>query len=100
MQEGYADYTGRRAMIYTPCVYAGTQQYAASWAGDTGGGFDTVVAMLNYGLSGHSNVTCDMDITSLEGIHYGFLSPWTQQLGWRTWNLPWFMRQEVLEAVR
>ena len=100
MQEGFADYTGRRAMIYTPCVYAGTQQYAASWAGDTGGGFDTVVAMLNYGLSGHSNVTCDMHITSLEGIHYGFLSPWTQQLGWRTWNLPWFMRQEVLEAVR
>ncbi len=100
MKEGYANHTGRRAMIYTPCVYAGTQQYAASWAGDTGGGFDTVVAMLNYGLSGHSNVTCDMDITSLEGIHYGFLSPWTQQLGWRNWNLPWFMRDEVLEAVR
>ncbi len=100
MQEGFSNHTGRRAVIYTPCLYAGSQRYAASWAGDTGGGFDTVVAMLNFGLSGHSNVTCDMEVTTKEGIHYGFLSPWTQQLGWRTWHQPWFLRDELSECIR
>lgn len=100
MQEGFTDHTGRRAVIYTPCLFAGTQRYAASWAGDTGGGYDTVVAMLNFGLSGHSNVTCDMEVVTMEGIHYGFLSPWTQQLGWRNWQQPWFLREELCEAVR
>ena len=100
MQEGFANHTGRRAVIYTSCLFSGTQRYAASWAGDTGGGYDTVVAMLNYGLSGHSNVTCDMEVITKEGIHYGFLSPWTQQLGWRNWQQPWFLRDELCEAVR
>ena len=100
MQEGFTEHTGRRAVIYTPCLYAGTQRYAASWAGDTGGGFDTVVAMLNFGLSGHSNVTCDMEAISMEGIHYGFLSPWTQQLGWRNWQQPWFLGDELCDAIR
>ncbi len=100
MQEGFTGHTGRRAVIYTPCIYAGSQRYCASWAGDTGGGYDTVVAMLNYGLSGHTNVTCDMEATSVYGIHYGFLSPWTQQLGWRNWNQPWFLREELEDMIR
>lgn len=100
MQEGFSNHTGRRAVIYTPCVYSGTQRYAASWAGDTGGGFDTVIAMLNFGLSGHSNVTCDMEVVSKEGIHYGFLSPWTQQLGWRNWQQPWFLRDELCQCIK
>ena len=101
MQEGFKDHTdGRRAFIYTPCVYAGTQKYAASWAGDTGGGFDTVVAMLNFGLSGHTNVTCDMDPTDPKSLHYGFFTPWVQQLGWRNWHQPWFLREELEEMIR
>ena len=100
MQEGFSDHTGRRAVIYTPCIYAGTQRYAASWAGDTGGGFDTVIAMLNFGLSGHSNVTCDMDVSKPYGIHYGFLSPWTQQLVWRTWNYPWFLDDKKKKLIK
>jgi alpha-glucosidase (family GH31 glycosyl hydrolase) len=101
MQQGFTNHTdGRRAFIYTPCLYAGTQQYAASWAGDTGGGYDTVVAMLNFGLSGHTNVTCDMEVTTKEGIHYGFFAPWCQQLGWRNWHQPWFLREELEDMVR
>ena len=100
MQEGFTEHTGRRAVIYTPCIYAGTQRYAASWAGDTGGGFDTVIAMLNFGLSGHSNATCDMDVTTIEGVHYGFFTPWVQQLTWRTWNYPWFMRDEIKDGIK
>ena len=101
MMQGFRDYTdGRRAIIYTPCMYAGSQQYCASWAGDTGGGYDTVVAMLNYGLSGHANVTADMEATIPEGIHYGFFMPWVQQLGWRNWNQPWFLGEELESMIR
>ena len=101
MQNGFNKHTdGRRAFVYTACVYAGSQRYAASWAGDTGGGYDTVIAMLNYGLSGHVNVSCDMEVTCREGIHYGFLSPYTQQLGWRNWQQPWFLREELEDMIR
>ena len=64
------------------------------------GGYDTVIAMLNYGLSGHVNVSCDMEVTRKEGIHYGFLSPYTQQLGWRNWQQPWFLRDELEDMIR
>ena len=101
MQEGFNDQTdGRRCFIYTASIYAGSQRYAASWAGDTGGGYDTVIAMLNYGLSGHINVSCDMEVTSKEGIHYGFFCPWVQQLGWRNWHQPWFLREELENMIR
>ena len=101
MMEGFRDHTdGRRAIIYTPCMYAGSQKYCASWAGDTGGGFDTVVAMLNYGLSGHANVTADMEATTVEGLHYAFFMPWVQQLGWRNWQQPWFLGDELENMIR
>lgn len=101
MQEGFRDHTdGRRSVIYTPCVYSGSQRYCASWAGDTGGGYDTVVAMLNFGLSGHVNVTCDLDPTEKTSIHYGFFAPWVQQLGWRNWHQPWFLSDDKEEMIR
>ena len=37
MSRGFSDHTGRRSMIYTAGGYAGIQQFAATWAGDTGG---------------------------------------------------------------
>ncbi len=95
MKEGFENYTGRRAMIYTPSLYAGTQQYAATWAGDTGGGHGSLVSILNLALCGHSNASCDMDPTTPEGMHCGFLMPWTQYNGWRNWQLPWFMGEET-----
>ncbi len=101
MKEGFSDYTkGRRAMIYTPAFYAGMQKYAATWAGDTGGGADTLVSILNYALSGNSNSSCDMDIYYIEGIHYGFLMPWSQTLSWRSWSLPWFLGDEIEDIWR
>lgn len=34
------------------------------------------------------------------GIHYGFFTPWTQQLGWRNWQQPWFMDDETEDMIR
>lgn len=100
MQQGYQAYTGRRALIYTPCLYAGTQQYAATWAGDTGGGKQIVPYILNMAFCGHANASCDMDVTHPEGIHFGFLMPWTQLLAWRNWHHPWFLGKELEGIIR
>ena len=100
MKEGFENYTGKRALIYTPCLYAGSQQYAASWAGDTGGGEGTLTSILNLALSGHANASCDLDPTDPKAIHYGFLMPWSQLLGWRNWHQPWLLGDETEEMLR
>ena len=100
MAEGFEDYTGRRAMIYTAGMYAGTQGYAATWAGDTGGGPKSLVSILNFAMAGHANTTCDMQVTDISGIHCGFLLPWAQQLGWANWQYPWFLSEPLEEAIR
>ena len=99
MMEGFRDHTDRRLFLYTSCAYTGTQKYAATWAGDTGGGFGTVVSLLNYAMCGHSNTSCDIDVTP-EGLHYGFLLPWSQYFCWSNWKYPWFLGDEIEEMVR
>ena len=100
MQQGFAEYTGRRALIYTAGAELGTQQYAATWAGDTGGGPQTLVACLNYAMCGHTNTTCDMDIMDVKAIHYAFLSTWTQICSWAYYFHPWFLPEEIEETIR
>lgn len=100
MKQGFAEYTGRRAMIYTPAMYAGQQQFCATWAGDTGGGPKTLVSIMNLALCGHANASCDMDVTSLKSMHYCTLMPWMQHMTWRTWDMPWFLGDEREEDYR
>lgn len=100
MSRGFTDYTGRRAMIYTAGGYAGIQQYAATWAGDTGGGEKPLVCSLNHGLSGHSNTSCDMQVWNKEGIHFGFLQPWSQILCWHQYNQPWFLPEDIQQVFK
>lgn len=100
MQQGFAEYTDRRALIYTSGAELGTQQYAATWAGDTGGGPRTLVACLNYAMCGHTNTTCDMDIMDVKAIHYAFLSTWTQICSWAYYFHPWFLPEYVEETIR
>ncbi len=100
MKQGFAEYTGRRAMIYTPAMYAGQQQYCATWAGDTGGGCKTLISIMNLALCGHANASCDMDVTDLSSMHYCTLMPWTQHMTWRTWDMPWFLGDEREEEYR
>ena len=100
MSKGYADYTGKRAMIYSSGGYTGIQQYSATWAGDTGGGHGPMVSILNHGMSGHSNASCDMEVFSTEGIHFGFLQPWAQLCSWNYWRHPWLLADEDKEIFR
>lgn len=100
MKNGYEEYTGRRSLIYTPALFAGTQHYAATWAGDTGGGEAIAGYLLNMAFCGHTNASCDMDINKIEGIHFGFLMPWAQLLSWRSWHHPWLLGDELEGIIR
>jgi alpha-glucosidase (family GH31 glycosyl hydrolase) len=95
MYEGFKEYTGRRPCCFTPAGWAGLQRYTGTWTGDTGGGEKTLVACLNLALSGHSLVTCDMEVTTKEGIHYGFLMPWAQVNSWNYFRHPWLLGDDL-----
>ncbi len=95
MSQGMAEHTNLRPMIYSSGAYAGIAQYSATWAGDTGGGVKPLISILNHGLSGHSNASCDMDVFTDEGIHFGFLQPWSQVNSWAYWRHPWLLGEEL-----
>lgn len=94
MSRGFEKQTNLRSMIYSAGGYAGVQKFVASWAGDTGGGSKPLISMLNLGISGHSNHSCDMDVFNPESIHFGFLQTWSQLCNWAYWRQPWYLDDE------
>ncbi len=100
MARGFEGHTKRRAMVYSAGGYAGVQQFVATWAGDTGGGAKPLASMLNLAFSGHSNHSCDMDVSSVKGIHFGFLQTWAQQNNWDYWFQPWLLEDAQIAPFR
>jgi len=100
MALGYEEHTKTRSMIYSSGGYAGIQQYAATWAGDTGGGPKPLVSMLNNAFSGHTNTSCDMIPFTKEGIHFGFLQSWSQLCSWAYWRHPWLLGQPLKQIYK
>ena len=100
MARGFENHAKRRSMIYSAGGYAGVQQFVATWAGDTGGGAKPLASMLNLGFSGHSNHSCDMDVFSTEGIHFGFLQTWAQLNNWAYWRQPWLLTDDQVATFR
>ncbi|GAA3411331.1 TIM-barrel domain-containing protein [Paenibacillus hodogayensis] len=100
MHEGFREHGGLRPMIYTSGGYAGIQRYAATWAGDTGGGPKPLVSMLAHGMTGHANASCDMDVFTPQGIHFGFLQPWSQVNSWAYWRHPWLLGENLLPMFK
>lgn len=95
MHLGFKEQTGLRPMIYTAGGFAGIQRYAATWAGDTGGGPKPLISLLNHGMSGHANTSCDMDVFTPAGLHFGFLQPWSQVNSWAYWRHPWLLDKKM-----
>ena len=100
MAAGFEGHANRRPMVYSAGGYAGVQQYVATWAGDTGGGAKPLASMLNLGFSGHSNHSCDMEVNSLEGLHFGFLQTWAQHCNWDYWYQPWLIDEKLIPVFR
>lgn len=100
MSEGYREHTSQRPLVYSSGGYVGIQRYSATWAGDTGGDARSMVSLLNHGFNGHSNVTCDMDVFSPAGIHFGFFQTWSQVNSWAYFRHPWFLGEKLLPVFR
>ena len=100
MSRGYEEYTKTRSMVYSAGGYAGVQQYVATWAGDTGGGEKPCASLVNLGMSGHANQSCDMGIFNPKSLHFGMLQTWSQQNNWAYWFQPWYQLDENLANFR
>ncbi len=95
MARGSSEYTGKRPMHHYCGGYTGTGAYCASNTGDNGGGLSTLAWTLSCGMSGISNVTCDMDIFKKDGLHYCFFTAWCQLNSWYGFSHPWWAGEEM-----
>ena len=100
MSCGYEEYTRKRSMVYSAGGYAGVQQFVATWAGDTGGGAKPCASLLNLGMSGHANQSCDMGIFNPQSLHFGMLQTWSQQNNWAYFYQPWYQPDAGLDRFR
>ncbi|RKN71209.1 TIM-barrel domain-containing protein [Paenibacillus ginsengarvi] len=103
MHDGFKRQTGKRPMVYAAEGYAGIQQYAAMWAGGLADEPDeprSLVKILNASLCGLSNMANDMDIHSPEGIHFGFLQPWSKVNSWAYWRHPCLLDVPLREMFK
>ena len=96
MNEGFAKHTNRRPLVFTVSGWSGFQHYCGTWTGDTGGRIETLGAMLNTACVGHSWVTNDMEVAQAEGIHFGYLLPWSQINSWTYFRMPWLQGPDFL----
>lgn len=100
MWEGFAEYTHRRPVVFTPCGWIGFQSWSGTWTGDTGGRLVTLGAMLNTAMVGHCWATNDMEVTEAEGVHFGYLQPWSQINSWSYFRMPWLQGDKLLAMHR
>jgi len=100
MHQGFEEYTNRRPLTFTPGGWTGFQAWTATRTGDTGGGLDTLGAMLNTSLVGHSWTFNDMVVAEKEGIHFGYLEPFSQISSWNYFRMPWLQGEEICEMHR
>ena len=97
MNEGFAEYTQRRPVVFTVSGWTGFQAYTSTWTGDTGGRIDTLGGMLNTTVLGHNWITNDMEIMQPEGIHFGYLQPWSQINSWAYFRMPWIQGDKLCD---
>lgn len=99
LHQGFAGQTGRRPMIYSVAGFAGLQRFAATWAGSSEQE-PALVSLLNHGMSGHVHTTTDMDVSTADGIHFGFLQPWSQLDSWAYWRHPCLLDHDLLHTFK
>lgn len=95
MYRGAAEYTGMRPMHHYCGGYTGTGAYSASSTGDNGGELQTLVWILSCGMSGISNLTCDMAVFQKRTLHYCFFTAWCQLNSWYGFAHPWWAGEEI-----
>lgn len=98
--EDFEKYTNRRSYGIYPCGTTGVQRYAGTWTGDTGGGREPMIGLLQSALVGHSFCSCDVENWHIPGIHMGYLIPWTILNCWGTAHYPGYLNDELNTITR
>ncbi|MBD2863188.1 helix-turn-helix domain-containing protein [Paenibacillus oceani] len=78
LAKGFSDHTNARPVIQIERGYTGMQQFITTTTGVFENNHKAIVALLNYGFIGQTHVSTNMRVTSKEGIHSGFLLPWSR----------------------
>lgn len=97
MYQGAREHLGIRPMHHFCGGYTSTGAYSAATTGDNGGRQKSMAWMLNLGITGFSNVSCDMNIHDKFTIHYGFFMAWCQLNSWSGFEHPWWAGDEMEE---
>jgi len=100
MKNDYEAFTGKRYYGISVAGWTGLQQIPGTWAGDTGGGKQSMAGLLQDAVVGHYCTTCDMNVEEIGGIHMGFLLPWAMINGWASFTYPGFMGNKLDQAIR
>jgi hypothetical protein len=79
--------TGHRGLVLFNSYFAsvGAHRWPTAWAAD----FKTGTGLVNGSLSAHTMVSSDMDADTPEGIHFGYLTPFTLIDSWAFYQEPW-----------
>ena len=96
MYIGFKAKTDLRPVVFTPCGWTGFQAFAGTWTGDTGGDLSNLGGVLNTAIVGGSFTTIDMDAETKEGIHFGYLLPWSLIDSWTSFDQPWVLGKDLL----
>jgi alpha-glucosidase len=95
MYDGFKARTNRRPAALTPAGWTGFQAFSATWTGDTGGELATLGGILNTSIVGGCWSTVDMEVSTKEGIHYGYLLPFSEICSWAYFKMPWVQGNEL-----
>ncbi|HNX13968.1 MAG TPA: glycoside hydrolase family 31 protein [Oscillospiraceae bacterium] len=96
--DGFRRVTGKRTIVMLHAYNSSTssQMFPTAWAGD----FKLGNGALNAGLSGHAMVSQDMDSESPEGLHFGFLTPFSIIDSWAYYREPWRYSEANMDVTR
>jgi alpha-glucosidase (family GH31 glycosyl hydrolase) len=97
MKEGITEHTKKRAVVFTVAGWTGFQSLCGTWTGDVGGRLETLASMLSTSVFSHNWVTNDMEVMQPEGIHFGYLQPWSQINSWTYFRMPWAQGDALCE---
>jgi len=100
MYDGFKAHTNRRPAALTPAGWIGFQRFSTTWTGDTGGELGTLGGILNTSIVGGNWSTVDMEVSSKEGIHYGYLLPISEICSWAYFKMPWVQGEELENTHR
>lgn len=100
MHIGFREQTNTRPVIHLEKGYLGMQQFVVSTTGTFYNGSHAIMAILNYGLSGHANATTNMHLITREGIHADFLLSWARINSLEHFHHPDFLEPPLQELFR